>query len=195
MRVSPSLALLLLGLGLAPQASAQCCYLPVPRAPDMLNPGYYVYNCQGYLYGPYHNVYPPFPPFQGMLPGPKGPPGGMGQGGMGQGGMGYGGMGHGGMGNGGPPPGSLYGRGGQMPQVVGAPGCGPDGCGPNGPGPHPGFWFHPAVRSPRDFYLDYPDPALAAYRGSIPGGSPVPPLSATFGSPPGGTPASAMSDR
>jgi hypothetical protein len=58
-----------LALAAAP-ASAQCCYIAPPRAPDMLNPGYWYTNCFGVTYWPNHCVYPPFPPFQGMLLGP-----------------------------------------------------------------------------------------------------------------------------
>ncbi|HZV05050.1 MAG TPA: hypothetical protein VE999_08225 [Gemmataceae bacterium] len=69
--------------GLA-QAQPQCgCYYPpIPQAPDMCNPGYYWTSICGLNYGPAHCVYPPYPPFQGMVPGPpnRGPGGGPGGG-------------------------------------------------------------------------------------------------------------------
>lgn len=48
-------------------------YPPPPRyAPDMCWGGIYTYNgCQ--WYGPGYNVYPPFQPFQGILPGKQYP--------------------------------------------------------------------------------------------------------------------------
>jgi hypothetical protein len=57
--------------GLA-QAQPNCgCYFPpIPQAPDMCNPGYYWTSVCGMNYGPSHCVYPPYPPFQGMVPGP-----------------------------------------------------------------------------------------------------------------------------
>jgi hypothetical protein len=64
-------ALLALTL-LAPLAQAQCCYLPPPQAPDACGPGYYCNNLCGLTYGPNHCVYPPFPPFNGMVFGPAG---------------------------------------------------------------------------------------------------------------------------
>jgi len=67
---------------LTSSAQAQCCYLAPPRAPDMLNPGFYYANCYGQVYGPNYCVYPPFAPFQGMIwappTGPQGPGGGHG---------------------------------------------------------------------------------------------------------------------
>jgi hypothetical protein len=65
-------------LVLASLSNAQCCYYPIPQAPDMCGPGYYTANCCGMVYGPGYCVYPPFGPFQGMVFGPKnpgGPPG------------------------------------------------------------------------------------------------------------------------
>lgn len=47
-----------------------CYYPPIPQAPDMCNPGYYWTSICGLTYGPAHCPYPPFPPFQGMVPGP-----------------------------------------------------------------------------------------------------------------------------
>jgi hypothetical protein len=46
----------------------------------MCGPGYYAANCCGQVYGPGYCVYPPFPPFQGMVFGPqnRGGPGGPG---------------------------------------------------------------------------------------------------------------------
>jgi hypothetical protein len=122
-RTASWLAVLLVS-GLSGTAQAQCCYIYPPRAPDMLGPGYYLYNCQGYLYGPYHIVRPPFEPFQGMLPGPQ-MCGGNGGGGM-------------------------YG-----------------GAAAMHPGGIPGLWFHPAVRSPRDFFMVETDPSRSDYRYGI----------------------------
>lgn len=62
---------LALAAGLA-QAGPYCgCYYPpIPQAPDMCNPGYYWTSGCGMTYGPSHCVYPPYPPFQGMVPCP-----------------------------------------------------------------------------------------------------------------------------
>jgi hypothetical protein len=54
-----------------------CYYPPIPQAPDMCNPGYYWTSICGMSYGPSHCVYPPYPPFQGMVPAPP-PRGGPG---------------------------------------------------------------------------------------------------------------------
>ena len=71
------LGVLLAGLIAASAAQAQNCYYPVPQAPDMRGGGFYCQNYCGAWYGPNYCVYPPFAPFQGMVPGP--PPGnGMG---------------------------------------------------------------------------------------------------------------------
>jgi hypothetical protein len=69
MRVTTSLAAALLLAGLA---SAQCGgYIAPPRAPDFQNTAaVYINTCFGMKYGPNYCVYPNFPPFQGMLPGP-----------------------------------------------------------------------------------------------------------------------------
>lgn len=46
-----------------------------PRvAPDMCNPGFYSVNHCGAVYGPNYCVYPPFPPYNGERPCPKGSP-------------------------------------------------------------------------------------------------------------------------
>jgi hypothetical protein len=45
---------------------------PIGRAPDMMGPGFYSQNPYGVWYGPNWNVLPPFPPFQGVLPGKVG---------------------------------------------------------------------------------------------------------------------------
>jgi hypothetical protein len=63
-------------------ASAQP-YIAPPRAPDMLNPGYYYRTQSGMIYGPNYYVRPCFPPFQGAvlgptIPNPAGGPGGPG---------------------------------------------------------------------------------------------------------------------
>jgi hypothetical protein len=69
----------LLALALAPSlARAQCCYYtPIPRAPDMCGPGLYNTNCYT-AYGPLWCVRPPFPPYNGVVPGPAQRPGGPG---------------------------------------------------------------------------------------------------------------------
>jgi hypothetical protein len=62
------------------QPNCGCYYPPIPQAPDMCNPGYYWTSICGMNYGPSHCVYPPYPPFQGMVPGPppqRGGPGGV----------------------------------------------------------------------------------------------------------------------
>ena len=89
---APWLGVLLAAVLPASPAGAQCYYPPIPQAPDMCNPGYYCTNNCGIQYGPNHCVYPCFPPFQGMVPGPpppKGGPGGAGAG-PGPGGVGAG---------------------------------------------------------------------------------------------------------
>jgi hypothetical protein len=48
------------------------CYAPIPQAPDFCGAGYYGANGYGQSYGPYSGVYPPFPPFNGMVFGPCG---------------------------------------------------------------------------------------------------------------------------
>lgn len=52
------------------QAQAPCYYPRIPQAPDACGPGFYCVNACGTVYGPNHCVYPPFPPFQGMVFGP-----------------------------------------------------------------------------------------------------------------------------
>lgn len=49
-----------------------CVTVPYPLgvAPDACGCGYYTTNVQGMTYGPNHYVYPPFPPFGGLLPVP-----------------------------------------------------------------------------------------------------------------------------
>ncbi len=68
------------GLAQAQQPYCGCYYPPIPQAPDMCNPGYYWTSSCGLTYGPSHCVYPPYAPFQGMVPGPpnRGPGGGPG---------------------------------------------------------------------------------------------------------------------
>ncbi len=64
-------ASLALSAGLAQaQPKLGCYYPPIPQAPDLCNPGYYWTSVCGMTYGPSHSVYPPYPPFQGMVPGP-----------------------------------------------------------------------------------------------------------------------------
>ena len=45
---------------------------PVLPAPDLCGPGWYNVGPCGMVYGPNHYVYPPFAPFQGVLPGQTG---------------------------------------------------------------------------------------------------------------------------
>lgn len=59
----------------------------IPKAPDMMGPGFYYTNCYGTTYGPNYYVVPPFAPVNGPLPVPSfcngvgcmGQAGGMGQ--------------------------------------------------------------------------------------------------------------------
>ena len=76
---------LCVGLASAAPPYSGCYYPPIPRAPDMCNPGYYWTSICGLTYGPAHCVYPPYAPFQGMVPAPPRPagPGRMGPGGPG----------------------------------------------------------------------------------------------------------------
>jgi hypothetical protein len=61
----------------ASPAKAQCCFIPPPPAPDACGAGSYNQNPYGGWNGGGYGLYPPFPPFNGMLLGPPG----MGQGG------------------------------------------------------------------------------------------------------------------
>jgi hypothetical protein len=76
-------ALLLCFLACSSSAQAQYpwCWPPIPQAPDAMGPGYYCLNQCGCVMGPNWCVYPPFPPFNGMVFPPKqggaGGPGGM----------------------------------------------------------------------------------------------------------------------
>src|SRR5689334_6737792 len=72
------IAVLLTTLFAASPAKAQCCFIPPPQAPDACGPGYYTQNYYGGWYGPGYALYPPFPPFNGMVPGPTGAGGGGG---------------------------------------------------------------------------------------------------------------------
>lgn len=58
-------------------ALGQCCYYYPPRAPDMTGPGFYLSTNCGVTFGPNYVVRPPFQPFQGMLPAPTAPNGGV----------------------------------------------------------------------------------------------------------------------
>ncbi len=40
----------------------------IPKAPDMMGPGFYYTNCYGTTYGPNYYVVPPFAPISGPLP-------------------------------------------------------------------------------------------------------------------------------
>jgi hypothetical protein len=46
--------------------------MPFPQNPDACGPGYYVMNGCGAWYGPNYWIRPPYAPFNGILPGPKG---------------------------------------------------------------------------------------------------------------------------
>ena len=46
--------------------------MPIPPNPDACGPGFYVVNGCGAWYGPNYWVKPPYPPFNGILPGPTG---------------------------------------------------------------------------------------------------------------------------
>jgi hypothetical protein len=63
-----------LALAAVPSLShAQCCWTPIPQAPDWCNTRPLYYPGCVTNYGPIHCVYPPFPPYNGVIPGP--PPG------------------------------------------------------------------------------------------------------------------------
>jgi hypothetical protein len=74
-----AIGVLLASFFAASPAKAQCCFGPIPQAPDACGPGFYTQNYCGGWYGPGYALYPPFPPFNGMVPGP--PPGAGGAGG------------------------------------------------------------------------------------------------------------------
>jgi hypothetical protein len=63
----------MLGLSLAASLAAADPYYPTypcyPRAPDMCGSASFCTNPYGGYYGPSYNVYPPFPPVQGISPG------------------------------------------------------------------------------------------------------------------------------
>jgi hypothetical protein len=46
--------------------------MPFPQNPDACGPGFYVVNGCGAWYGPNYWIKPPYPPFNGILPGPQG---------------------------------------------------------------------------------------------------------------------------
>lgn len=72
-RIVPLPATLLALHLLAGLASAQWCgHYPVPCAPNFQNTLPYYYTTKYCMtYGPNYYVYPPFAPYQGVLPGPK----------------------------------------------------------------------------------------------------------------------------
>ena len=77
MRASLTLSLTVLFLHLAGSGASAQPFIAPPRAPDMLNPGYYYWTQTGMVYGPNYYVRPCFAPFQGALLGPNNPgPGG-----------------------------------------------------------------------------------------------------------------------
>src|SRR5262245_50911525 len=85
----PWLGALVAATLLAPAARAQCCYYPPPQAPDACGPGLSYTDNRGCTYCGIHCVYPPFPPFNGMVCGPNNQGGAGGPGGPGgPGGMG-----------------------------------------------------------------------------------------------------------
>lgn len=55
------------------QPNCGCYFPPIPQAPDACGPGFYWTSTCGLVYGPAYCVRPPFPPFQGMVPGPPKP--------------------------------------------------------------------------------------------------------------------------
>jgi hypothetical protein len=67
-------ALLLLGASgsLAPGQHNPYAHPPPRTAPDACGPGWYNTNPFGAVYGPNHWLTPPFPPWNGALPGPNG---------------------------------------------------------------------------------------------------------------------------
>ena len=71
MRASLTLSLVVLVLHLAGAGASAQVYLAPPRAPDMMNPGYYYWTQSGMVYGPNYYVRPCFAPFQGAVMGPK----------------------------------------------------------------------------------------------------------------------------
>src|SRR5260370_41603433 len=54
-------------------APAHAQYPCPPQAPDACGPGYYNANACGAVYGPNYDLYPCFPPFNGMVFGPPRP--------------------------------------------------------------------------------------------------------------------------
>ncbi len=127
-----AMASLLLGASLAQAQHYAGCYYPsIPQNPDACGPGFYWTSPCGLTYGPAYCLRPPYPPFQGMVPGPPpqrmpGAPGAPGVSGA----PGMPGM-----------PG--------MPNSVGfVPGANPQSCPPM-------FPTHPYARSPRDFFMYY----------------------------------------
>ncbi|MFO0879282.1 MAG: hypothetical protein U0840_18205 [Gemmataceae bacterium] len=137
MRTWTSMVAAVVGLPLlAGLASAQCCgYYTPPRAPDFQNtPGYYYNTYYGMTYGPNYCVYPKFPPFQGMLPGPSINLAIFAQ---------------------------MYSKqGGCMPNGQY---CGPNGENLGGPPAQAAFPHHMYVRSPRDFFMYDTDPRSSPY--------------------------------
>jgi hypothetical protein len=130
---------------------------PILPAPDARGPGFYTVCPDGTAYGPNYNVRPPFPPFNGMLPGDKGKYIQSGQGT----GLPYDYF-HGGQpvrpGFGGPPGG-------------GGPGLGPYGRGPGGPGPG---WPGPGAPGPGGPGSPYGPGGGPGFPPGPPGGSPPP---------------------
>jgi hypothetical protein len=141
MRVTLPWLGVLLGVALSASAARAQCYVPcVPRAPDACGPGNYGTNWAGLYYGPNYCLFPPFPPYNGELPGPVCRPGSV-PGVAGAPGQGMPGA---------PGPG--------MPGAAGAPGMyGMPGM-PGAPGVYGGqmpltFPSHPFARGPRDFFM------------------------------------------
>jgi hypothetical protein len=79
---SPWLGVLLVVFLAAPAAKAQCFVPYIPKAPDACGPGNYGTNWAGLYYGPNYCLFPPFPPYNGELPGYCGKPGATGAAGL-----------------------------------------------------------------------------------------------------------------
>lgn len=177
----PVLGALLVAAG---TASGQSYYqtavskVPILPAPDMCNSGFITTWPDGSFFYPCYNVYPPFEPFNGILPDKNG------KFHDGMGGKPYGYF-HYPCSAGGPGPG--YGQG---PGPGFGPGPMPPGAGPGGPGP--GF----PGPMPRPGYGMGPVPPLPGFPGGfnperhmpMPGYSMGPPPPPGFGAPPGFNP-------
>jgi hypothetical protein len=69
--VAGAVLTLLLGAATAQAQHYAGCYYPgIPQNPDACGPGFYWTSPCGLTYGPAYCLRPPYPPFQGMVPGP-----------------------------------------------------------------------------------------------------------------------------